>query len=378
MARKSSKTAHVMNLLAGGEAESSKSEAAKENLAASQAAESKGTIKELTVLAQQASIQMQDSPLSPSPISIIDLSSSVQDPVAELIKQQLEEDEKKELGTELSEKNEDNSLPASLPDPISDTEINHAEESTSADNEEVPVTEQFSELFDNSPDVIDETDEQDSDNRSAPSISDVNEQDQMDILSIVETDQADIQDIDELEQSDLAVSDDLTQSDNLVSNETAEPNNSISDESTDTDQISDELAQYDISDFIEPIQPEIQDSSESIDPPAPIEDVHAKPQPSVTDTTTTPKASTFKYLNVMEHVVENIARDYIGRLGGCTCEHCIADVTALTLNKLTPKYVVVEPPAASPLLNFYSSRFAPQVIVELTKSCFIVKENPHH
>lgn len=356
MARKSSKTAHVMNLLAGGEAESSKSEAAKENLAASQAAESKGTIKELTVLAQQASIQMQDSPLSPSPISIIDLSSSVQDPVAELIKQQLEEDEKKEL---------------------------HAEESTSADNEEVPVTEQFSEVLDNSQDVIDETDEQDSDNRSDPSISDVNEQDQMDILSIGETDQADIQDIDELEQSDLAVSDELTQSDNLVSNETAEPNNSISDESMETDLISDELAQYDISDFNEPVQPEIQDSSESIDPPAPIGDVPAKPQPPVTDTPitdtpATPKASTFKYLNVMEHVVENIARDYIGRLGGCTCEHCIADVTALTLNKLTPKYVVVEPPAASPLLNFYSSRFAPQVIVELTKSCFIVKENPHH
>ena len=76
--------------------------------------------------------------------------------------------------------------------------------------------------------------------------------------------------------------------------------------------------------------------------------------------------------------MENIARDYVGRLGGCSCEHCIADVTALTLNKLTPKYVVVEPPAASPLLNFYSSRFGPQVIVELTKSCFIVKENPHH
>lgn len=331
MARKSSKTAHVMNLLAGGEAESSKSEAAKENLAASQAAESKGTIKELTVLAQQASIQMQDSPLSPSPISIIDLSSSVQDPVAELIKQQLEEDEKKELGTEFSEKNEDNS-----------------------------------------PDMIDETDVQDSDNRSEPSISDVNEQDQMDILSIEETDQADMQDIDESEQSDITASDEFPQSDDLVTtDETAEPNNSVSDELTETDQISDELTEYDISDFNEPIQPEIQDSFESIDPPA-------QPEPPVIDTPATPKASNFKYLNVMEHVVENIARDYIGRLGGCTCEHCIADVTALTLNKLTPKYVVVEPPAASPLLNFYSSRFAPQVIVELTKSCFIVKENPHH
>ena len=377
MARKSSKTAHVMNLLAGGEAESSKSEAAKENLAASQAAESKGTIKELTVLAQQASIQMQDSPLSPSPISIIDLSSSVQDPVAELIKQQLEEDEKKELGTEFSEKNEDNLLQASLPDPISDNEINHVEESTSTDFEEVPVTEQFSELFDISPDVIDGTDEQDSDNRSEPSISDVNEQDEMDILSISETDQADIQDIDESEQSDIAAYDESPQSDNQFSDETAEPNNSVFDELTETDQIPDEL-KHDIPDFNEPIQPDIQDSIESIAPPIQTEDIPAKPEPPVTDIPATPKASSFKYLNVMEHVVENIARDYIGRLGGCTCEHCIADVTALTLNKLTPKYVVVEPPAASPLLNFYSSRFAPQVIVELTKSCFIVKENPHH
>ncbi|WP_277409033.1 late competence development ComFB family protein [Lacrimispora xylanisolvens] len=377
MARKSSKTAHVMNLLAGGEAESSKSEAAKENLAASQAAESKGTIKELTVLAQQASIQMQDSPLSPSPISIIDLSSSVQDPVAELIKQQLEEDEKKELGTEFSEKNEDNLLQASLPDPISDNEINHVEESTSTDFEEVPVTEQFSELFDISPDVIDGTDEQDSDNRNESSISDVNEQDEMDILSISETDQADIQDIDESEQSDIAASDESPQSDNQFSDETAEPNNSVFDELTETDQIPDEL-KHDIPDFNEPIQPDIQDSIESIAPPIQTEDIPAKPEPPVTDIPATPKASNFKYLNVMEHVVENIARDYIGRLGGCTCEHCIADVTALTLNKLTPKYVVVEPPAASPLLNFYSSRFAPQVIVELTKSCFIVKENPHH
>lgn len=346
MARKSSKTAHVMNLLAGGEAESSKSEAAKENLAASQAAESKGTIKELTVLAQQASIQMQDNPLSPSPISIIDLSSSVQDPVAELIKQQLEEDEKKELGTEFSEKNKDNSLPDSLPDPISDIEINHVEESTPVEIEEVPVTEQLTEPFDNSPDVIDETDVQDFDNRNEPIISDVNEQDQMDILSIDETDQAVMQDFDESEQLDIAASD--------------------------------ELPQADTPDLTEPIQPEIQDSFESINPPVQTEDVPVKPVPPVTDIPATPTASNFKYLNVMEHVVENIARDYVGRLGGCTCEHCIADVTALTLNKLTPKYVVVEPPAASPLLNFYSSRFGPQVIVELTKSCFIVKENPHH
>lgn len=326
MARKSSKTAHVMNLLAGGEAESSKSEAAKENLAASQAAESKGTIKELTVLAQQASIQMQDSPLSPSSISIIDLSSSVQDPVAELIKQQLEEDEKKELGTGFSDKNEDESLPDPLPAPVSDNRINNGEDSTLTDSEEVPIEEQFTETYEDS---ADETDVQDIDDQNELSIPDVNEHVLMDILSVDETDQVSMQDLDELKQTDIGTSDD-------------------------------------------------QNSIESIAPPIQTEDIPLNPVPPVTDTPATPTPSTFKYLNVMEHVVENIARDYIGRLGGCTCEHCIADVTALTLNKLTPKYVVVEPPAASPLLNFYSSRFAPQVIVELTKSCFIVKENPHH
>lgn len=353
MARKSSKTAHVMNLLAGGEAESSKSEAAKENLAASQAAESKGTIKELTVLAQQASIQMQDSPLSPSPISIIDLSSSVQDPVAELIKQQLEEDEKKELGNGLGEINEDKSLPDSLSAPVSDNVINNEEDLTSADSEEVPVIEQFTESSDN---LAYDTDVQDLDDQNEPSIFDVSEQVQMDILSIDEPDLTGIEDSDESVQTDIEASDDSVQPDNKDFNEPMQADIQMPSES----------------------ESDTQDSFESIAPASQTEDTPAKPEPPVTDIPTTLKASNFKYLNVMEHVVENIARDYVGRLGGCTCEHCIADVTALTLNKLTPKYVVVEPPAASPLLNFYSSRFAPQVIVELTKSCFIVKENPHH
>ncbi|WP_124066923.1 late competence development ComFB family protein [Clostridium sp. E02] len=96
MARKSSKTAHVMNLLSGDDSEGSKSEAAQENLAASQAGNQKETVKELTVVAQQASIQTSEGSLSPSPISIIDMTSSVPDPVAELIKAQLEEEEETE------------------------------------------------------------------------------------------------------------------------------------------------------------------------------------------------------------------------------------------------------------------------------------------
>ena len=110
MARKSSKTAHVMNLLSGDDSDGSKSEAAQENLAASQAGNPKETVKELTVVAQQASIQTAEAPLSPSPISIIDMTSSVPDPVAELIKTQLEEEEETDTTSEKTEESEPTTL----------------------------------------------------------------------------------------------------------------------------------------------------------------------------------------------------------------------------------------------------------------------------
>lgn len=207
MARKSSKTAHVMNLLAGDDSESSKSEAAKENIAASLTPETGGNIKELTVLAQQASIQTQDGPLTPNPISIIDMSSSAPDPVAELIKQHLEDEEN---------------------------------------------------IQENSP----------------------------------------------------------------------------SEQQT-------------------PDDPPISEAPDS-------------------------KALDYKYLNVMEFVVKSRAKDYMEKFEVCLCDRCVADVTALALTHLPPKYIVVEPPAASPLLNYYSNHYSQQIIVELTKACSVVKENPHH
>ena len=94
MARKSSKTAHVMNLLAGDDSESPKEEAAKENLAARQTSDSAEAIKGLASMNQPSS--------APTPISIIDMSSSAPDPVAELIKEQLEEAEAAEVAVDTS------------------------------------------------------------------------------------------------------------------------------------------------------------------------------------------------------------------------------------------------------------------------------------
>lgn len=216
MARKSSKTAHVMNLLAGDDSESPKEEAAKENLAARQTSDSAEAIKGLASMNQPSS--------APTPISIVDMSSSAPDPVAELIKEQLEE----------------------------------------AEAAEVPL--------------------------EAPAI--------------------------ELEKK-----------------------------------VSEEVA------------PEKEVPKEII----PEEKVPEKPP-----------LPSFQYLNVMEYIVKNAAPQYMKDFEVCLCDHCTADVTALSLSHLPPKYIVVDRDSVSPLLNFYSSRFTQQVVVELTKACSVVKENPHH
>ncbi len=216
MARKSSKTAHVMNLLAGDDSESPKEEAAKENLAAKQTSDSAEAIKELTSMNQPSS--------SPTPISIIDMSSSAPDPVAELIKEQLEAAETADI-----------SLDASVIEP----EKNVSKE-IAAENE-IP-------------------------------------------------------------------------------------------------------------------QKVIAKEEIIIEPPIP----------------------SFQYLNVMEYIIKNAAPQYMESFEVCSCDHCTADVTALALSHLPPKYIVVDRDSVSPLLNFYSTRFTQQVVVEMTKACAVVKENPHH
>ncbi|MDR2023941.1 MAG: late competence development ComFB family protein [Hungatella sp.] len=265
MARKSSKTAHVMNLLAGDSSQSPASDAAKENLEASQKTELGGTINELTVLAHQASIQTTDTPFNPSPISIIDMSSSAPDSVAEIIKQQLEEEEKeeqnqKERKTDVSEPMQELQASLSAISPAPDTPI-----------PDQPV--------------------------SAP--------------------------------SDIEIADSMKSGSQSVKF----PDSAVRQKEC-TDYGSDNM------------------------------------QSSVT--------VTYKYLNVMEYVVKNKVYEYMEKFDVCPCGRCIADITALALMHLPPKYIVVEPPSASPLLNFYSNRFSQQVTVELTKACSVVKDNPHH
>lgn len=86
----------------------------------------------------------------------------------------------------------------------------------------------------------------------------------------------------------------------------------------------------------------------------------------------------YVFHNMMETIVREKVPEYIRQFGVCQCKHCKADVIALALSKLPPKYVVVHESAISPLRSFYEDHYAGQITVEITKACIAVSSHPHH
>ena len=86
----------------------------------------------------------------------------------------------------------------------------------------------------------------------------------------------------------------------------------------------------------------------------------------------------FVRINVMERIVSDKIIYFMRQFECCTCEKCIADTIALTLNGLPPKYIVTKPAAEAPLLSFYTNHFISEITVEATKACMTVKETPRH
>ena len=84
------------------------------------------------------------------------------------------------------------------------------------------------------------------------------------------------------------------------------------------------------------------------------------------------------YMNVMQVLVEEKAPKYIKMFGLCSCDRCLEDVKALTLNSLPPKYVVVERGDMIPRLTVYESKFSSDITSQLLQACKLVMERPHH
>lgn len=86
----------------------------------------------------------------------------------------------------------------------------------------------------------------------------------------------------------------------------------------------------------------------------------------------------FEFVNVMERLVRDKVLGYMQQFGNCTCERCVEDTVALTLTNLPAKCVVVNKTSVSPLLNFYTQKYAGHITVEITKACIVVNNNPCH
>ena len=84
------------------------------------------------------------------------------------------------------------------------------------------------------------------------------------------------------------------------------------------------------------------------------------------------------YMNVMQVLVEEKAPKYVKMFGLCSCERCMEDVKALTLNNLPSKYVVLEPGDRIPRLTVYEGRFASDITAQLLQACKLVMAHPHH
>ena len=84
------------------------------------------------------------------------------------------------------------------------------------------------------------------------------------------------------------------------------------------------------------------------------------------------------YINVMQVLVEEKAPSYAQMFGLCSCDRCLEDVKALTLNNLPSKYVVLEPGDRIPRLTVYEGRFASDITAQLLQACKLVMAHPHH
>lgn len=86
----------------------------------------------------------------------------------------------------------------------------------------------------------------------------------------------------------------------------------------------------------------------------------------------------FITVNVVEDIVKSRAKDFISKMGGCTCYRCVNDVIALALNELPPKYTVTHKGMLFTKIASYENQYSADISKALTKSCMMVMESPRH
>lgn len=91
-----------------------------------------------------------------------------------------------------------------------------------------------------------------------------------------------------------------------------------------------------------------------------------------------PLSDDLTYVNIMQALVEEKAQRYIDMFGLCTCSRCVADVKALALTNLPPKYAVMHTGEVIPMLTVYEGRYSTVLIAQIMQACKEVMSHPRH
>lgn len=83
-------------------------------------------------------------------------------------------------------------------------------------------------------------------------------------------------------------------------------------------------------------------------------------------------------VNVIEEFVRLKALDTLENFGGCTCKTCQLNVSAIALNKLTPRYVTTTTGELLERITALELGNSTEILVEVTKAAIMVKDSPRH
>ena len=87
----------------------------------------------------------------------------------------------------------------------------------------------------------------------------------------------------------------------------------------------------------------------------------------------------YRVVHIMEEILTpELILDALKSNDTCTCSRCQADVKALMLTRLPPKYIVADNTTVPMLLTFYRNKFRVAVLSQSMRACMEVKEHPRH
>ena len=86
-----------------------------------------------------------------------------------------------------------------------------------------------------------------------------------------------------------------------------------------------------------------------------------------------------RVVNIMEEILTpELILDVLKSNDTCTCSRCQADVKALMLTRLPPKYIVADNTTVPMLLTYYRNKFRVAVLSQSMRACMEVREHPRH